>query len=204
MSPHDELAGDGSAQAARSGHDSVREPSAQRDASRHRRRLRPTAPRGVRCRCRTSRCGVWQASPRPVIFCNARPSKPAVDRILLIGGDDSPAGPFRASLDLLAPAWWSGRASVMWRSPAIPRAIRQSIARAGCRIAGQGGTRYRSVDWMCRWSRSSASRPADPALDCVAACAGHHMSGSCRHCRTRERRDIGKVRCPLRHRRFVA
>ena len=49
-----------------------------------------------------SRRDGWRASPRPAISCSARRARRRSDRILLIGGDDSPVGPFRASLDLLA------------------------------------------------------------------------------------------------------
>ena len=80
----------------------LRQPSAERDASRHRRRLRQAASRRLRSRCRMSPRVGWRASPRPAISCSAPRPRRVSSGVLIIGGDDSPVGPFRASLDLLA------------------------------------------------------------------------------------------------------
>ena len=71
LSPRDELAGEALRKLARSRNHGVRQPSTERDAPRHRRRLHTAASRGFRSGTRMSRRVGWRASPRPAISCSA-------------------------------------------------------------------------------------------------------------------------------------
>ena len=128
-----------------------------------------------------------------------------VERILLIGGDDSPSGRSVPASICWRPAWWSATASAMSRSPATPKAIRRSMHRAldAALQAKVALARQRGLD-VSLVTQFGFEAAADPALDRSAARAGHRLPGACRHRRTRHCGDLGEVRDPLRHRCVVA
>ena len=75
-----------------------------------------------------------------------------VERILLIGGDDSPVGPFRASLDLLATGVVERHGIGQVAFAGYPEGHPgDRFAHAGCGVAGARWRWRASAGSTCRW-----------------------------------------------------
>ena len=170
LSPRDELAGDALRRLLASGHHRVRQPSTQRDAPRHRRRLRPAAPRRFRSGAarRCAAAGEFHPGQRLPAARGGRGGGRAhpADRRRRQPRGAVPRQP-RSAGDRRGGASRHRAASL---SPAIPRVIRRSTPHAGCGAAGEGGAgaaaragriaghavRLRGASRSCAGSRHSA------------------------------------------------
>ena len=138
-------------------------------------------------------------------FLHRAAGEAGVERILLIGGDDSPMGPFRASLDLLATGVVErhGIGHVAFGGypeghPAIDAHVLDAALQAKVALARAARA------WRVAGDAVRLRSRADPALDRGTACAWHRLSGACGDCRPRHCGHAGEVRDPLRYRCIAA
>ena len=206
LSPRDEFAGDALRKLFDPGTTVFRQSPAQRDASRHRRRLRSTAAR--RLQSGAPRRGAPSGELHPGQRLSATGSGRG-------RGRTHPAHrrrrePGRAVPRRTRSAGDRRHRAARHRSCLVCRLsrkdIRQSMRSAlDARIAGQGGA---------RWQRSGLDVSlvtqfgfeAEPILRWIAAqrAQGIDVPRACRNCRTGSCRDLGEVRRPLRHRCVAA